>query len=103
LGPLSPVSNIAALGVVRLLGATFLHALASGFFGYFLARSLIEPKKSSGYFAMGLLGAALLHALFNFAILESEGIARILFPLALLAGLGVTVSFFFNRLKRLAF
>jgi RsiW-degrading membrane proteinase PrsW (M82 family) len=103
LGPFSPVSNIAALAAVRLVGATLLHALASGLFGYFLARSLMDPKKRFRYFFIGLFCASLLHALFNFAILESEGIARILFPLALLAGLGITVSFCFERLKKLTF
>lgn len=103
LGPFSPISNIVALSAVRLVGATLLHALASGLFGYFLARAFLEPKKGPRYFVVGLLGAALLHALFNFAILELEGTLRIILPLALLAGLAVLVSFFFNKLKRLTF
>lgn len=103
LGPFSPVSNIVALSAVRLVGATLLHALASGLFGYFLARSFLEPTKGLRYFATGLLASTLLHALFNFAILELEGTARILLPLALLAGLAILVSFFFERLKRLTF
>lgn len=103
LGPFSPVSNIVALSAVRLAGATFLHALASGLFGYFLARALLEPAKGVKYFAIGLLASSLLHALFNFAILELEGTARILFPLVLLAGLAVIVSFLFERLKKLTF
>ena len=103
LGLFSPVSNIVALSAVRLVGATFLHALASGLFGYFLARSLLEPQKGFKYFAIGLLASSLLHALFNFAILELEGTARILLPLALLAGLAIIVSFFFEKLKRLTF
>ena len=103
LGPFSPVSSIVALSAVRLVGATFLHALASGLFGYFLARSLLEPAKGIQYFVVGLLASSLLHALFNFAILELEGTARILLPLALLAGLATIVSFFFEKLKRLTF
>lgn len=103
LGPFSPLSNIVALSTVRLVGATLLHALASGLFGYFLARALLEPQRGLKYFAIGLLTSSLLHALFNFAILELEGTLRILLPLALLAGLAVVVSFFFERLKRLTF
>ena len=101
LGPFSPISNIVALSAVRLVGATLLHALASGLFGYFIARAFLEPKKGPSYFFMGLLASSLLHALFNFAILELEGTARMLLPLALLAGLAVIVSFFFERLKKL--
>ena len=103
LGPFTPVSNIVALSAVRLVGATLLHALASGLFGYFLARAILEPAKGFRYFAVGLLASSLLHALFNFAILELEGTARILLPLALLAGLAVIVSFFFEKLKKLTF
>lgn len=103
LGPTSPVSDIVILSAIRLAGATFLHALASGLFGYFLARGFLEPAKGLRYFALGLLLASLLHAMFNFAILELEGTARILLPLALLAGLAVVVSFFFEKLKRLTF
>ena len=103
LGPFSPVSNIVALSAVRLVGATLLHALASGLFGYFLARAMLEPQKGFMYFTVGLLASTSLHALFNFAILELEGTARILLPLALLAGLAVIVSFFFEKLKRLTF
>ena len=103
LGAFSPLSNIVALSAVRLVGATLLHALASGLFGYFLARSLLEPKKSLKYFAIGLLASSLLHAIFNFAILELEGTTRMLLPLALLAGLAVIVSFLFERLKKLTF
>lgn len=101
LGPFSPLSDIVALSAVRLVGATLLHALASGLFGYFLARSFLEPAKGLRYFAIGLFASTLLHALFNFAILELEGGARIFFPLVLLAGLAVLVSFLFERLKRL--
>ena len=103
LGPFSPLSSIVALSAVRLVGATFLHALASGLFGYFLARAFLEPVKGFRYFAAGLFASTLLHALFNFAILELEGTARILLPLSLLAGLAVIVSFFFEKLKRLTF
>lgn len=101
LGPFSPVSNIVTLSAIRLVGATLLHALASALFGYFLARAFLEPKKGFQYFAIGLLASSCLHALFNFAILELEGTARMLLPLALLAGLAVIVSFCFEQLKRL--
>jgi protease PrsW len=103
LGPFAPASNIVALSAVRLVGATLLHALASGLFGYFIARAMLEPQKGVMYFAVGLLASTGLHAVFNFAILELEGTARILLPLSLLAGLAVVVSFFFEKLKRLTF
>jgi protease PrsW len=96
----SPVSHIAALTLVRLVGATFLHALASGTLGYFLARSFFDPKKKHWYFAAGLFFAVLLHGLFNFYILKIEGAAKLLVPALILLGLAIFVSLGFRKLKK---
>jgi len=101
LGPTSPVSNIVALTLVRLVGATFLHALTSGTFGYFLARSFFDPKKKYWYVAAGLFLATLLHGFFNFYILEVQGAAKLLIPAVILIGLAVFVSLSFRQLKRI--
>jgi len=101
LGASSPVSNIVALTLVRLVGATFLHALASGTFGYFLAHSFFNPKKKYWYIGAGLFLATLLHGLFNFYILEVQGAAKFLIPAVILIGLAVFVSLGFRQLKRI--
>ena len=101
LGPSSPVSNILALTLVRLVGATFLHALASGTFGYFLARSFLDPKRKCWYVASGLFLATLLHGLFNFYILEVEGATKLLIPAVILLGLAIFVSLGFRQLKKI--
>ena len=100
LGPTSPVSNIVALTLIRLVGATFLHALTSGTFGYFLAHSFFDKKRKYWYWAAGLFLATLLHGLFNFYILEVQGAAKFLVPAIILLGLAVFVSFGFRQLKR---
>jgi len=101
LGPASPVSNIVALTLVRLVGATFLHALVSGTFGYFLARSFFDKKKKHWYFAIGLLIATLLHGFFNFYILKGESMAKLLVPGLILLGLAIFVSMGFLQLKKI--
>ena len=101
LGLYSPVSNILALTLVRLLGATFLHALASGMFGYFLARSFFHPAKKIWYWGVGLFLATLLHGLFNFYILEVEGLQKLLLPILILVGLALFVSMGFQQLKKI--
>ena len=101
LGPASPVSNILALTLVRLVGATFLHALASGTFGYFLARSFFDPKRQLWYIASGLFLTTLLHGLFNFYILKVDGTAKLLIPAVILLGLAVFVSLGFRQLKKI--
>jgi len=100
LGPTSPISSIVALTLVRLLGATFLHALVSGAFGYSLARSLFDPKKKHWYFITGLFFATLLHGFFNLYILQGEGVIKFLVPGAILLGLAFFVSLGFRQLKR---
>ncbi|OHA66476.1 MAG: hypothetical protein A3D64_02065 [Candidatus Wildermuthbacteria bacterium RIFCSPHIGHO2_02_FULL_49_9] len=101
LGPASPFSNIAALTLARLVGATFLHALTSGTLGYFLARSFFDPAKKHGYLVFGLFLAILLHGFFNFYILEMEGVQKLLVPGVILAGLAIFVSTGFRQLKRI--
>jgi len=101
LGPSSPVSNIVALTLVRLVGATFLHALASGTLGYFLAHSFFDPKKKYWYVAAGLFVATLLHGLFNFYILEMQGAAKLLVPAVILLGLAIFVSLGFRQLQKI--
>jgi len=53
--------NLLEIGIVRSVGATLLHAIASGFVGYYWAK-----KK----FILGLLLAVSIHAIFNYAIFQ---------------------------------
>ncbi|MCH8048851.1 PrsW family intramembrane metalloprotease [Patescibacteria group bacterium] len=101
LGASSPISSILALTLVRLVGATFLHALASGTFGYFLARSFLDKKRKYLYVAAGLFVATLLHGLFNFYILEVQGAAKLVVPAIILIGLAIFVSMSFKQLQKI--
>jgi len=101
LGVASPVSNILALTLARLIGATFLHALASGAFGSFLARSFFHPAKKVWYILSGLFLATFLHGLFNFTILRVDGTQKLLIPALILLGLALFVSIGFQQLKKL--
>ena len=101
LGPSFPVSSIVALTLVRLVGATFLHALASGTFGYFLARSFFDTKRKYLYVAAGLFVATLLHGLFNFYILQAQGFTKLLIPAIILIGLTIFVSLSFKQLQKI--
>jgi RsiW-degrading membrane proteinase PrsW (M82 family) len=66
--------NSALTGSFRFLGATLLHVLASGTVGVFLAFSF--HKRTSLKLLYGTLGlclATVLHALFNFFIMDASG------------------------------
>lgn len=65
--------HLAEVSITRFLGATFIHALASGTWGYFIALNYFKgPKESSKkrlYFWVGLLLAGALHSAYNLSII----------------------------------
>lgn len=66
------VSSAILTGNLRFIGATLLHVLSSGVVGIALAVSFYKPKKARRMAAaLGVILAALLHALFNFFILNA--------------------------------
>jgi len=103
--------------IIRFVSATFLHALCSGTFGFFLALSFFYLQKSTRFFLIGLSTATLLHGLYNFFIIKiessivaKEGLVAIkngdllffyLFSIiSILVILALFVSFGFKKLKK---
>jgi len=116
--PLS-IKEASFLTSVRFIGATFLHALTSGTLGYFLARSLFEPKRKAGLLTSGFALAIGLHGFFNLSIIkmgESLGVRNgqlvivnsqlftiyLITLIGILAGLAIFVTFGFQNLKKIA-
>lgn len=103
---------------LRFIGATFLHALCSGTFGFFIALSFLKPKKKLYLLAFGLIIATVLHGLFNYSIMKIEQsmaiqngsiminnsdlfLISILTPIAILLGLSLFVSLGFKKLRKI--
>jgi RsiW-degrading membrane proteinase PrsW (M82 family) len=102
----------------RFWGAIFLHALASGLLGYFLALSFFFIKKSIKLKTLGFGLAFFLHSLFNFSIIgigknmilteDGKIVISKLFNFSfyfilicsILIGLATFVSFGFKRLEK---
>ncbi|MDP1538537.1 MAG: PrsW family glutamic-type intramembrane protease [bacterium] len=101
LGPTFLFGNVFTISVLRFWGATFLHALSSGVLGYFLALSIFETKKRGRLLIIGVIIATLLHGLYNFSIMELEGIFSWLIPIVILISLAIFLAFAFKRLKKL--
>lgn len=85
----------------RFVSATFLHALSSGAFGYFLALSFYERKNKIKFTILGLGISVLLHGLYNFSIMKLEDPLKFSIPLVILVGLAIFVSLGFNKLKKI--
>ncbi len=92
--------NSALTGSFRFLGATLLHILASGTVGIFLAFSFYKntiTRLLSGM--MGLCLAIVLHALFNFFIMDASG--ETILGVFLFVWFGIIILFLlFEKIKQ---
>jgi protease PrsW len=84
----------------RFLGASLLHILASGTVGVFLAFAFYRSKVAQIAFGMiGLCLAIVLHALFNFFIMEASG--ETILGVFLFVWIGIIVLFLlFEKIKQ---
>lgn len=106
------------LASFRFISATFLHALASGTLGFFLALSVYQIQKGVVLFVTGLFLATLLHGLYNFSIIKMDEIIKTAnnqvitinylsfgifasLVVFILIGLAVFLTFGFKKLKRM--
>lgn len=84
---------------LRFMGPTLLHALSSGFLGYFIAKAFFRNWISKDLeLLLGLFFATILHLAFNFLILMTKG-KSIEPALVLLALAGIVILFSFERIK----
>ena len=93
------ILNGALTGFFRFLGATLLHVLASGTVGAFLALAFYKNNTLKLAFgALGLFIAIVLHALFNFFIMDASG--ETILGVFLFVWLGIIVLFLiFEKVK----
>jgi RsiW-degrading membrane proteinase PrsW (M82 family) len=99
--PLMTISQALGTISIRFVSATFLHALASGIVGYFLAKSFIKGTKGFPLIIQGLLIAIICHGAYNYLIVSSEKFPAAIFLIAaLLAAMGLFVSISFSKLKK---
>lgn len=92
------------LALQRFIGATFLHTLASGILGYFLAKAYFDPENSVKFIFSGFGLAIGLHTLFNFFIIKAEKTEQLLWllvDLMMLIGTAIFVTWGFRQLKKL--
>ncbi|KKQ77492.1 MAG: Protease PrsW [Parcubacteria group bacterium GW2011_GWC1_38_6] len=70
------LQDVFVISVVRFVGATLLHALASGLVGYYVAISFFKLSSKKMIVFWGLIIASALHAVFNFSIMAIEEDSR---------------------------
>lgn len=94
-------SHIVLLSAFRFAGATFLHTLVSGIFGYFLVVAWYEKKSHALHAFGGLLFATIAHTLFNFSLIRAENEMRFLYPVLMLLVLTTLLATAFFHVKKL--
>jgi RsiW-degrading membrane proteinase PrsW (M82 family) len=102
LGPGFLLSRTLEISIFRFLGATVLHALASGTIGYFLSLSFYKKGRRTIFVAMGLIIAAALHGFYNLFIMKGEGNLKVFVPLIILMGLAIFVAFGIKKLQKIS-
>ena len=93
---LSMAFNAIAL---RFIGATLLHALASGMLGYYWAIGIIR-KSLSKYLGYGLMLAVLIHSVFNYLIIKFQSVNFLVPSLFLILG-AIFVLVDFEKLRKM--
>ncbi len=91
----------ALTGSFRFLGASLLHVLASGTVGVFLAFAFYKNTAAKLFYGMlGLCLAVILHALFNFFIIDSSGEG--ILAVFLFVWIGIIILFLlFEKIKQI--
>ena len=86
--------------ILRFIGATLLHALASGLLGYFLAISWFFQHHRKKLLIIGILLATIFHFTFNMFIFAFDGqLTALLYTTSMLLGIAFLISILFDRLK----
>jgi len=94
-------SGIASAGetlLLRLIGATLLHTLASALVGYYWARGIAAGRENR-YVVLGILIASAVHALFNLLVYAFQTI-NLLYPTLFLIAVSFSVLRNFETLKK---
>lgn len=106
------ITQAAFISGFRFIGATFLHALASGIVGFFLAYSIFEHKKRWLFLFFGIIIATALHGLFNLSIITmGQGFANknswltissFVFLIIILSASALLVGLGFKKLRKIS-
>lgn len=73
----SGLNQMFEISLLRFLGATFLHALASAIVGFFIGLSFFDKTHRRKLIFLGMVWAVMLHGLYNFSIMSSGLIYKI--------------------------
>ncbi len=92
------VSEIFELAVIRFIGASLLHTLASALVGYYWAKGHIS-KKNIIFIPIGIITATLIHTAFNRLIVIFQNQNLLIYPSLFLIAVALIVLIEFEKLR----
>lgn len=96
-GGFEAIENATNIIILRFVGATFLHAIASGIVGFYWARARVQNNKS--LFVAGIIFATVVHGIFNFLVLHFQNLDYLLYPSLFLLGASIILFQDFEKIK----
>ncbi|MCD6094746.1 PrsW family intramembrane metalloprotease [bacterium] len=104
-GTLEGLKGAAIVSLIRPFTAIFIHTLAAGITGYFLALSLHQKPEKRGILVLsGLLLSSIFHGVYDAFMLQLEenpSLFSLLLPFAIIVLVGVLVYIFFIKVKKM--
>ena len=97
-GGLNPIMSLTETALIRFVGATLLHTLASGMAGYYWAKGIMK-KREATYAVFGIILASVVHAFFNRLIIYFQNADMLIYPSAFLVVILFIVLWNFEKLK----
>ncbi len=97
--PSFPIKEMASLTMLRFVGATLLHVLASGFLGVFL----VYGQRYSNHIItlLGFFVATILHGAYNMIVIRIEQFPFLFLLVFFLISLSVMLSVCINRIRKM--
>lgn len=83
--------------ILRFVGATLLHTLASGIVGYYWGKAFSEHGHYTTFIVFGIAIATVVHALFNYLVIQTGPLT---YPIAFLIFISLFVLHDFELLKK---
>ncbi|MCZ2846026.1 MAG: PrsW family intramembrane metalloprotease [Candidatus Bathyarchaeota archaeon] len=101
------LEEAAIISTIRLLTAIFIHTLSAAITGYFWAFSftLNRRLKRGVSFVSGIIGASILHGVYDISIIKIETAQTLfsfLLPVVIIIFAGILVSILFSKVKKLS-
>lgn len=95
------IGEMAQMSFWRMITATLLHTLCSGLLGAFLALSFYKTAQKTKIAILGLIFVSFLHGLYDFSIMDVEGVLKVIIVVILLVSMSFLLWALILKIKKM--